>query len=142
MELRERGAHPDAKLGIEVRERLVEQEGLRLAHDRAAHRHALPLAAGELCRLPLEQLGEPEELGDLGDAAGDLGLVGTPGLQPVTEVLAHGHVRVQGVGLEDHRDVAILRREVRDVALADRDLPVGHLFEARDHAQERRFPAS
>ncbi len=133
---------PDAKLRVEVRERLVEQERLRLPHDRAAHRHALALAARELRGLPLEQLGEPEQLGDLGDAASDLGLVGTARLQPVAEVLAHGHVWVEGVGLEDHGDVAILRREVGDVALADRDLPVGHLLETRDHPQERRFPAS
>jgi hypothetical protein len=42
------GAHLHAQLGVEVRERLVEQEHLRLAHDRAAHRDALALAAGEL----------------------------------------------------------------------------------------------
>ena len=38
-------AHLDAELRVEVRERLVHQEGLRLADDRAAHRDALPLAA-------------------------------------------------------------------------------------------------
>src|SRR3712207_7373196 len=32
---------------VEVRERLVEQEHLGVAHDGAAHRHALPLPAGE-----------------------------------------------------------------------------------------------
>ena len=56
VELRERGAHPDAQLRVEVRERLVHQERLRLAHDRAAHRDALALAAGELRRLAVEQL--------------------------------------------------------------------------------------
>ena len=39
------GAHRDAQLGIEVGERLVEQEYLRVAHDGAAHRDALALAA-------------------------------------------------------------------------------------------------
>ena len=33
-----------------------------------------------------------------------------------------GHVRVQGVVLEHHRDVAVLGRHVGDVAAADRDL--------------------
>src|SRR5882672_9554125 len=42
------GAHRDAQLRVEVGQRLVEQEHLRLAHDRAAHRDALALAAGEL----------------------------------------------------------------------------------------------
>jgi hypothetical protein len=36
----------DAQRRVEVRQRLVEEEELRLAHDRAADRHALALAAG------------------------------------------------------------------------------------------------
>ena len=44
-----------AQLGVEVGQRLVEQEHLRLAHDGAAHGHALALAARELARLALEQ---------------------------------------------------------------------------------------
>src|SRR5262249_32155383 len=38
--------HP--QLGIQVAKRLVEQEDLWLAHQRAPQRHPLPLAAGEL----------------------------------------------------------------------------------------------
>ena len=38
--------HRDAQLGVEVRQRFVEQKHLWLPHDRAAHRHALALAAG------------------------------------------------------------------------------------------------
>jgi len=40
------GAHRHAQFGVEVRQGLVEQEHLRVAHDGAAHRHALALAAG------------------------------------------------------------------------------------------------
>ena len=50
------GAHGDAQLGIEVGERLVEQEDLRIAHDRAAHGDALALAARELARIAVEEL--------------------------------------------------------------------------------------
>ena len=42
------GAHLVAQLGVEVRERLVEQEQARVAHDCAADRDALALPAGEL----------------------------------------------------------------------------------------------
>ena len=45
VQLRELGAHRHAQLCVEVRERLVHQERLRLAHDRAPHRDALALAA-------------------------------------------------------------------------------------------------
>jgi hypothetical protein len=45
LDARHLGAHLHAELGVEVRQRLVHQEALRVADDRAAHRHALPLAA-------------------------------------------------------------------------------------------------
>ncbi|MNC94024.1 hypothetical protein D3C83_107820 [compost metagenome] len=38
-------AHLHPQLGVQVRQRLVEQEHLRLANDGAAHRHALALPA-------------------------------------------------------------------------------------------------
>ena len=49
------GAHLDAKLGVEIGERLVEQENLRIAHDRPAHGDTLALAAGELARIACQQ---------------------------------------------------------------------------------------
>ena len=121
VELRERRAHADAQLRVEVRERLVHQERLRLADDRAAHRDPLALAARELRRPPVEELLEPEQLRDLVDPPCDLVLRRPPHLEPVAEVLADGHVRVERVALEDHRDVAMARGEVGDVAVADRD---------------------
>ena len=48
-------AHVHAKLRVEIGQRLVHQECRGLAHHRAAERHALPLAAGELRRPALEQ---------------------------------------------------------------------------------------
>jgi hypothetical protein len=44
-----------AQLGVQVGQRLVEQEHLRVAHDGAAHGHALALAAGQLARVAVEQ---------------------------------------------------------------------------------------
>ena len=41
-------AHRGAQLGVKVRERFIEQEHIRFLHNRAANRHALRLAAGEL----------------------------------------------------------------------------------------------
>ena len=142
MELRQGGAHPDPELGIEVRQRLVHQERLRLAHDRAPHRDALPLAAGELHRLAVEHLRQAEERGHLLDAPARLLLGRLPDLEPVAEVLADRHVRIEGVALEHHRDVAVARRELGDVGAADADRAGGHFLEPGDHAQQRRLPAS
>ena len=141
VQLRERRAHADAQLRVEVRERLVHEERARLAHDRAAHRDPLPLAAGELRRLAVEQLREAEHARDLLDAPSDLGLRRPPHLEAVGHVLADAHVRVERVALEDHRDVASSRRQVGDVDAVDPDLARGRLLEPGDGTQERRLAA-
>ena len=142
VQARELGAHPDAQLRVEVRERLVHQERGRLAHDRPSHRDPLALAAGESGRPAVEEVLEPEHGRHLVDALPDLALRHLAHLEPEAEVLAHRHVRVQGVVLEHHRDVAIARGGVSDVVFAEQDDAVGHLLEPGDHAQERRLAAA
>ena len=51
-------------------------------------------------------------------------------------------MRVEGVVLEDHRDVAILRSDVRHVAVADEDRAVADLLEPRYATEEGRLPAA
>ena len=68
------GAHLHTQLGIEVRQRLVEQEYFWIAHDGAAHGDALALAARELARLAIEQLGDVEDARGILDPLLDLGL--------------------------------------------------------------------
>jgi hypothetical protein len=75
VQLGQRRAHAHAHLRVEVRQRLVHQEGVGLAHDRAPHGHALALAARERRGTAVQQRLEAEHLGDLLDAARDLGLV-------------------------------------------------------------------
>ena len=72
VQARQLGAHADAQLRVEVRERLVHQERGRLAHDRAAHRDALALTARERRGPAVEQVLEPEQARRLGDAPLDL----------------------------------------------------------------------
>ena len=62
------GAHRNPQLGVEVGQRLVEQEHLGIAHDGAAHRHALALAAGQLPGIAIEQRGQREDFGGALDA--------------------------------------------------------------------------
>src|SRR3546814_5833414 len=52
-------AHTPAQLGVEIGERLVEQQNRRLQHQRAGDRDALLLAAGELAGQPLANHIEP-----------------------------------------------------------------------------------
>ena len=66
-------AHLRAQLGIEVRQRLVEQEYLRIAHDAAAERDTLLLATRQLFRLALQQLVQAKHVGGTVDRRLDLG---------------------------------------------------------------------
>src|SRR5262249_14516140 len=63
-------------------------------------------------------------------------------LQAEAHVLAHRHVRIERVGLEHHGDIAILRIEIVDAAIADVDLAAARLLQAGHQAQERRLAAA
>ncbi len=131
-----------AQLGVEVRERLIQQEGLRLADDGAAQGDALALAAGELARLALEQRPQLEDVCRLLDATVDLRLRRAAHPQAEGEIVEHGHVRVERVGLEDHGDVAVARGHVVDHLVADPDRAFAELLESGQHAQRRRLAAA
>ena len=136
------GAHLHAKLRVEVRERLVHEEDLGLAHDRAPHRHTLALAAGQLARLPVEMVDEADDARRLLDPSPGFRLRHLPHPQREPDVLRNRHVWVERVVLEDHRNVARARRQVVHDALADPDLAVRDLLETRDHAQRGRLSAA
>ena len=55
-------AHMPSELGVEVGERLVEQQHLRLQHQRPRHRDALLLAARQFARQPVAETGQPDQL--------------------------------------------------------------------------------
>src|ERR1022692_2075774 len=87
-------------LGIERRQRLVEQQDLRLDGQRAGPRNALLLAAGQLVRVLPRVLGEPDDIEQLGGALPPLGSSQAAHPQPEADVLQRGHVREQAVALE------------------------------------------
>ncbi len=136
------GAHLDAQLGVEVGERLVEQEQRRVARQRAAHRDALALAAGELAGLAIQQVLDLQHLRDARDRRVALGLGHVAHLQPEADVLRHVHVRVERVALEHHRDVAVLGQRVRDVAAVDVHRALGGFVQPGDDVQERALAAA
>ena len=69
MQARDLDAGLDPQRRVEIGERLVEQEDLRVAHDRAADGDALALAARELARLAVEQVLDLQHLGGRGAPA-------------------------------------------------------------------------
>ncbi len=142
VQLADLGAHLHAQLGVEVRQRLVEQEHLRIAHDGAAHGHPLALSARERARIAVEIGREPEDLGGARHPCGDLGLVHPAHPERERHVRRHGLVRVERVVLEHHRDVALGGRQVVHHPRADGDGARRHLLEPGDHPQECRLAAA
>ena len=142
VQLGDLGAHLHAELGVQVGQRFVHQEDLRLADDGAAQGDALALAAGERLRLTGEQVLDVQDLGRFLDAAVDLRLGGLAQLQTKGHVVVDGHVGIQSVVLENHRDVAILGCNIVDQLVADVELAVGNLFQAGDHAQRGGLTAT
>ena len=130
-----------AQLRVEIRQRLVEQERLRLAHQRAAHRDPLTLTAGELAGLAVEQLVDLQQLGRLADPPVDLGARRPALPQPVGQVAVHRHVRIQRVVLEHHRDVALAGRQAVDHRAADPDLARRRLVQPGQQSQRGALAA-
>ena len=123
-----------AQLGVEVGQRLVEQEHVDVAHQRAADRDALALAAGQLrracgraaARSAASRRRASTRLLDLGlrHAARSC--------RPKDMFSRTRHARIERVGLEHHADAAVLRLLPGDVLAADPDLPVGDVEQAGD----------
>ncbi len=134
--------HAPAQAGVEVRQRLVERQHLRLQHQGAGDRDALLLAARHL-RL---QVGSEALQADRLQRGLGLGMrlppPGARGDEAIGDVVQDGHVGEGRVGLEHHGDVALACRQQRDVAAADGEPTLGRLLEARDHAQQRRLAAA
>ena len=141
VQLDQLGAHVHAQLGVQVAERLVEQENLRVAHDGAAHGDALALAARQLFRLAVEELADTQDIRRRLHPLVDLGPRRAAQLQGERHVLEHGHVGIERVVLEHHGDVAILRRHVVHQPLADANLARRNVLQTGNHPQGRRLAA-
>src|SRR5262249_40813349 len=105
-------------------------------------RDTLLLPAGEHRgpgALPARHADQFERLAGLGVA---LGLVDLALLEPVRNVVQHGHVREQRVMLEHGVDVTLVRRVIGRVPAADQDLALVRLLEASDQPQRGGLAAA
>ncbi len=116
LQLAELHLHRLAQLGVERGERLVEQEQLWRAGQRARDGDALPLPAGQLRDRPVGEAGQVDEIEELVDAGLLLVLRRAADAQGIGDVLADGEVREQRQRLEHHAEIALMRVEPGDVA--------------------------
>lgn len=136
------GAHVVPQFGVEVGEWFVEEEDVGLDGERAGERDALLLAAGELSGLALGVLVHLDEGEGFGGALAALGAGEFALAQAELDVLEDGHVRPEGVGLEDHADAAFFGWESGDVAVGEVDGAGCRFGEAGEHAEDGGFAAA
>src|SRR5439155_9533328 len=139
-------AHALAELGVEVRERLVEEQDARLDHEAPGQRDALLLPAAQLARIAALEPGQVDLLEHACDARLGLRPADPAHLEAKGDVLVHRLVRPHRVVLEHHAHAASLGRH--DAARggerrrADADHARVGRHEAGDQTQERGLAAA
>jgi hypothetical protein len=128
---------------IERRERLIEDQHLRIDGERACKPDALLHATAQLVGVRALDRGEPDHAEQLSRPFVALRLVDPLHLEPVGDVVDHRPVREEAEVLEHHRDLRAanlaepLSVGAEDVQAADADPPRRGLDQTRDAADER-----
>lgn len=135
-------AHRGTQLGIQVGQRLVQQEYIRVAHHSASQCDTLTLAAGQRLRLAVQQMLQIQNFSYFMNLPVDFVLRHLLKRQSERHILVNRHMRIQRVALENHRNIAVLRRNVIDAALADIHITVRDLLKTCNHTQRSRFTAA
>ena len=102
----------------------------------------MALAARQSLGLAVEVFPDAEDIRGFFYARVNLVFWDVAVLKAERHVLVDAHVGIEGVVLENHRDVAVLREGVVTIDPIDEELAVGDFLEPRDHAEGRRFTAS
>ena len=142
VELGDFGTHLNPHLCVEIGKGFIEEENTRLAHDRAADSHALSLPAGKGLGLAVKVVGDAENLSCIHHAAADFLLGSPPKFQSERHVVVNRHVWIERVVLENHRNVAVFRRNIVHPAVADKNISTRDFLQSRDHAQGGGFAAT
>ena len=137
------GVEVGAEGGVEAAARFIEEEGLGFGDQGAGDGGALFLSAGEFAGVAAGEVGQFEAFEEFGDAAVAFEAGQTVGGKG--EVFAHGHVREEGVVLEDVAAGAFAREEmdfraaVVEDAVAEEDASGVGLHEAGDGVEREGF---
>ncbi|MGY4546710.1 hypothetical protein ACVMDO_002139 [Bradyrhizobium sp. USDA 4513] len=140
-QVRQLEPHLVAQLCVDIAQRIIQQQNIRIADQRPRQRRALLLSVRQFARRVTEHVLDLEQPADRGNAAGDIAAAG-PDAQAACDIVAGGHVREQGKVLECHADPAPLGRSTDHRAAADQDVAVVGLEHARDHAQQHGLAAA
>ncbi len=131
--------HLFAQIGVERRERLIEQEKLRAVHQCAGERDALLLTTAQPGGAHGSEFGHLDHVQGSFDAAGDFLFRNTLDAQTVGHVVARVEMWKQSVVLKDSVYAAFVGRQLVQSLAGHPDFPGRRLFEAGDEAQKRSF---
>ena len=104
-------AHFLPQIGIEVRERFIQQQHGGFHDNGAGQRHALLLAAGKLGRVAPGQMAHFYHIQNFTNAALDFIAGQFAEREAEADILRHRHIRPDGIGLENHGHAAPFRRQ-------------------------------
>src|SRR5690606_36581938 len=131
-----------AQVGVEVGQRLVEQQASGSHDECSGQGYPLLLSSRKFSWITLLQAGETHAGKRLSNAGFHLPPRHAPRLESETHVLFYGHVGPQGIALETQDSVARLRGQVGHILLAKVDAAFRRLEQSRNQAQQRAFAAS
>jgi len=115
-------AQPQPHLGIQRRQRLIQQQQLGRGRQRTGERDTLLLAAGQLHRIFGALLFQADQRQQFGDAGGNLGFRPLLVDQTIGDIVGNRQVRKQRIGLEHDAEVALGRRRIGNVPPVHHDL--------------------
>ena len=131
--------HLRTELRIEVTKRLIHEEDLRSTNDRTSHGNSLSLTTGQSLRLSVKQMLEVKDSCSLMYLLIDFILRNLTKLQTKCHVIIHGHMRIQSVVLENHRDISVLRLYIVHSLAIDEKITGRDILKACDHTKCRRL---
>jgi hypothetical protein len=134
--------HAFPQLGIEVGQRLVQQQQLRLDRHGAGQGHALLLPAGKLARVAVRHRGEADQVQRTAHALIPRRAGHAAHLQPEGDVLGHRHVREQRVALEHDAHAALVGGNAGQVSAIQQHAAAGGFLEAGDDVQRGGLAAA
>ena len=142
LQAREHALHADDQMGVQRRQRLVQQQDLRLRYQRARQGHALALPARQSLDIALGELADLQPFQPSDPAPPPLGAADPAHLEPELDILPHIEEGKQRQRLPDHRRVAFVNRHVVHQPPADANLALGRRFQPGDHSERRRLAAA
>ena len=141
-QLDEFGPHLIAELGVQIGQRFVHQQYLRVNNNSSSQSNPLLLTTGKLRRHPVFQVTDLDGFQYLLYLRLHLCSGHLTVFQAKGDVILDGHMRKNSIVLKDHTHITQMGRDIIDDLVIYFDRAAFDRVEADDHAQQSRFAAA